>query len=95
LWVAFWLGYGVLYGSASDSRWDKGGHGTAFRMCWMNDAVHQIACLMMMRAPHDSRWSHARHHTDTFTRRELPPTARPCREDLDVAALGGRVVAAE
>ena len=29
--VPFWLAYGVLYGSACDSRWHECGHGTAFR----------------------------------------------------------------
>ena len=28
--LPFWLAYGVLYGSASDSRWHECGHGTAF-----------------------------------------------------------------
>ena len=28
--VPFFLAYGVLYGSASDSRWHEAGHGTAF-----------------------------------------------------------------
>ena len=37
-WSApFWLGYGVLYGSASDSRWHESSHGTAFRTPWMNN----------------------------------------------------------
>ena len=36
LWsLPFWLAYGVLYGSASDSRWHECGHGTAFRTPWM------------------------------------------------------------
>ena len=30
--VPFFLCYGVLYGSASDSRWHESGHGTAFRI---------------------------------------------------------------
>jgi fatty acid desaturase len=65
-WSApFWLAYGVLYGSASDSRWHECGHGTAFRTPWMNDAVYQIASFMIMRNPATWRWSHARHHTDT------------------------------
>jgi len=65
-WSApFWLGYGVLYGSASDSRWHECGHGTAFRTPWMNNAVYQIASFMMVRNPTAWRWSHARHHTDT------------------------------
>ena len=65
-WSApFWLAYGVLYGSASDSRWHECGHGTAFKTRWMNDVVYHIACFMIVRNPHIWRWSHARHHTDT------------------------------
>ena len=65
-WSApFWLGYGVLYGSAMDSRWHECGHGTAFRTDWMNDLVYRIASFMMVRNPVTWRWSHARHHTDT------------------------------
>ena len=67
LWSApFWLAYGVLYGSATDSRWHECGHGTAFRTQWMNDAVYQIASFMIMRNPVTWRWSHTRHHTDTI-----------------------------
>lgn len=66
LWaVPFFLAYGVLYGSASDSRWHECGHGTAFKTRWMNDVVYQIASFMMIRNPVTWRWSHARHHTDT------------------------------
>ncbi len=66
-WSApFWLAYGVLYGSASDSRWHECGHGTAFRTSWMNTVVYQIACFMIVRNPVTWRWSHARHHTDTY-----------------------------
>lgn len=64
--VAILVLYGVLYGSASDSRWHECGHGTAFRTRWMNAAVYQIACFMLMRNPTVWRWSHARHHTDTI-----------------------------
>lgn len=63
--IPFFAVYGVLYGSASDSRWHECGHGTAFRTQWMNRAVYQIACFMIMRNPVTWRWSHARHHTDT------------------------------
>ncbi len=63
--VPFLLVYGVMYGSASDSRWHECGHGTAFKTRWMNDAVYEIACFMIMRNPVTWRWSHARHHTDT------------------------------
>ena len=71
LWPSWWsapffLAYGVLYGSATDSRWHECGHGTAFRTQWMNDVVYQIACFMIMRNPTVWRWSHTRHHTDTY-----------------------------
>ncbi|WP_295805790.1 fatty acid desaturase family protein [uncultured Nitratireductor sp.] len=71
LWPSWWsapffLVYGVLYGSATDSRWHECGHGTAFKTRWMNDAVYQIASFMIMRNPVTWRWSHARHHTDTI-----------------------------
>lgn len=67
LWsIPFFLAYGVLYGSATDSRWHECGHGTAFKTRWMNDVVYQIACFMIMRNPVRWRWSHTRHHTDTI-----------------------------
>jgi fatty acid desaturase len=64
--VPFFLGYGVLYGSASDSRWHETGHGTAFKTQWLNDAVYQVASFMNMKEATFWRWSHARHHTDTI-----------------------------
>jgi fatty acid desaturase len=71
LWGSWWsapffLCYGVLYGSATDSRWHECGHGTAFKTRWMNDAVYHIASFMIMREPTIWRWSHTRHHTDTI-----------------------------
>ena len=64
--VPFFLCYGVLYGSVSDSRWHEAGHGTAFRTSWCNDALYQLASFMNMKEPTLWRWSHARHHTDTI-----------------------------
>ncbi len=64
--VPFWLAYGVLYGSACDSRWHECGHGTAFRTGWMNDVVYHVASFQVMRNPVNWRWSHVRHHTDTI-----------------------------
>src|SRR5262245_38727125 len=64
--VPFFAAYGVLYGSASDSRWHECGHGTAFKNRWLNDAVYQLACFMVLREPTVWRWSHTRHHTDTL-----------------------------
>lgn len=71
LWPAWWsapvwLAYGVLYGSAMDSRWHECGHGTAFKTRAYNDWLYQLASFCMMRNPHTWRWSHARHHTDTI-----------------------------
>ena len=64
--VPFFIGYGVLYGSSTDSRWHECGHGTAFKTRWLNDVVYQVACFMIMREPTVWRWSHTRHHTDTI-----------------------------
>jgi fatty acid desaturase len=64
--VPFFGCYGVLYGSSTDSRWHECGHGTAFKTRWMNDAIYQLACFMIMREPTIWRWSHTRHHTDTI-----------------------------
>jgi len=61
-----WLAYGVLYGSASDSRWHECGHKTAFETAWMNEAVYQLASFLLMRNPVVWRASHVRHHTDTI-----------------------------
>ena len=74
--------YGVLYGSASDSRWHECGHGTAFRTRWMNDAVYQLACFMIMREPTVWRWSHTRHHTDTIIVGRDPEIAVPRPPDI-------------
>jgi len=64
--VPFWAAYGVLYGSACDSRWHECGHRTAFRTGWMNDVVYQIASFQVMRNPVAWRSSHTRHHTNTY-----------------------------
>ena len=75
--VPFFAGYGVLYGSSTDSRWHECGHGTAFRTRWMNDVVYQVACFMIMREPTIWRWSHTRHHTDTIIVGRDPEIAVP------------------
>jgi len=64
--VPFFIVYGVLYGSVSDSRWHECSHRTAFRTRWMNDVIYEIACFMIIRNPTVWRWSHTRHHTDTI-----------------------------
>ena len=64
--LPFWAFYGVLYGSAMDSRWHECGHGTAFKTPWMNRTLYHIASFMMMRNPVVWKWAHARHHSDTI-----------------------------
>ena len=82
LWGTWWavpafLAYGVLYGSSTDSRWHECGHGTAFKTPWMNEAIYQIACFMVLREPTVWRWSHARHHTDTIIVGRDPEVVAP------------------
>ncbi len=64
--VPFFVCYGVLYGTAADSRAHESGHGTAFKTPWLNDALYQASSFMIMQEPTYWRWSHARHHTDTI-----------------------------
>jgi fatty acid desaturase len=64
--VPFFFAYGILYGSASDSRWHEAGHGTAFKTRRLDEGVYQLASFLIMRDPTTSRWSHTRHHTDTL-----------------------------
>ena len=64
--IPFWFIYGVLYGSASDSRWHECGHRTAFKTEWMNNVVYHIASFMLIRNPVVWKASHVRHHTDTI-----------------------------
>jgi fatty acid desaturase len=80
--VPFFAIYGVLYGSSSDSRWHECGHGSAFKTRWMNDAVYQIACFMIMREPTIWRWSHTRHHTDTIIVGHDPEIITPRPPDV-------------
>ena len=80
--VPFFITYGVLYGSASDSRWHECGHRTAFKTKWMNDAVYQIACFMILREPEIWRWSHTRHHTDTIIVGRDPEIITPRPPDI-------------
>jgi fatty acid desaturase len=80
--VPFFAVYGVLYGSATDSRWHECGHGTAFKTRWMNNVVYQIACFMILRQPTVWRWSHTRHHTDTIIVGRDPEIAVPRPPDF-------------
>jgi fatty acid desaturase len=75
--VPFLFGYGVLYGSSTDSRWHECGHGSAFKTRWMNNAVYQLSCFMIMREPEIWRWSHTRHHSDTIIVGRDPEIQQP------------------
>lgn len=92
LWGTFWCVpflfiYGVMYGSAGDSRWHECGHGTAFKTSWMNKSVYHIACFMMLRNPVVWRWSHTRHHADTIVVGRDPEIALMRPADLMRIAL--------
>jgi len=91
--VPFFLAYGVLYGSSSDSRWHEAGHGTAFKTRWLDEGLYQLASFMIMRDPTTWRWSHARHHTDTLVVGRDPEIAamRPARLVKLLANLAGLV----
>jgi fatty acid desaturase len=91
--LPFLLAYGVLYGSAMDSRWHECGHGTAFKTRWKNKLVYQIACFCMIRDPHCWKFSHARHHSDTVIVGRDPEVAimRPVIAAKLVANLFGLV----
>ncbi len=85
--VPFFVVYGVLYGSASDSRWHECGHGTAFKTRWLNDFVYNVACFMILREPTIWRWSHTRHHTDTIIVGRDPEIAAMRPPDVIALAL--------
>ncbi len=58
--------YGLLYATPGDSRWHECGHGTAFKTPWMNNVIYHIASFLVLRSATPWRWSHARHHSDTY-----------------------------
>ena len=69
-WGTWWavpafLLYGTVY-SSSDARWHECGHGTPFRTRWLNELFYHISSFMTIREAYLWRWSHARHHTDTY-----------------------------
>jgi len=69
--------YGILYTSPGDSRWHECGHGTAFKTPWMNEVVYQFASFLVLRPATPWRWSHSRHHTDTYIVGRDPEIAQP------------------
>ncbi len=58
--------YGVLFTSASDSRWHESLHGTAFKTDILNNILYEVAAFMVCRESTPWRWSHMRHHSDTY-----------------------------
>jgi Na+-transporting NADH:ubiquinone oxidoreductase subunit F len=82
LWGSWWallpmMIYGVLYASASDSRWHESGHGTAFKTDWLNNVLYEVASFMVLRESVPWRWSHTRHHSDTIIVGRDPEIAVP------------------
>jgi fatty acid desaturase len=82
--IPLFLVYGVLYGSASDSRWHEAGHGTAFRTSWLNDALYQLASFMNIKEP--TFWETAEEAT-FIPECERPKVYREARAWLTVYAL--------
>jgi fatty acid desaturase len=58
--------YGAMYALPGNSRWHEGSHGTMFKTQWMNEVVYQIASFLNLFPATPWRWSHIRHHTDTY-----------------------------
>ncbi|MEO7598400.1 MAG: fatty acid desaturase, partial [Opitutus sp.] len=92
LWGSWWAIlpfaiYGVLYASGSDSRWHEGGHGTAFKTDWLNNALYEVASFMIMRESIVWRWSHTRHHSDTIIVGRDPEIAVPRPPNLRAIVL--------
>jgi fatty acid desaturase len=91
-WGTWWVVplmiiYGGLY-CISDSRWHETGHGTAFKTPWMNEVIYQIASFMMLRSPTPWKWSHARHHSDTYVVGRDPEIApRPAKAKRIILGL--------
>ncbi|MDA0990564.1 MAG: fatty acid desaturase, partial [Verrucomicrobia bacterium] len=102
-WGTIWAvpafaAYGVLYGSATDSRWHECGHATAFKTRWMNEVIFHMASFMVLREPVSWRWSHTRHHADTIVVGRDPEIAVPRPPDivgilLNLFALKSGVIA--
>lgn len=80
--------YGVLYASSSDSRWHESSHGTAFRTDWLNNVLYEIASFMVLRESTVWRWSHARHHSDTYIVGRDPEIAIPKPPNLFLVIIG-------
>ncbi len=80
LWcVPCFIAYGLLYGTASDSRWHECGHRTAFKTTWMNDVSLRNRLIYGDSRIHSSlaHWSHAGIITDTIIVGRDPEIAVP------------------
>lgn len=87
LWGGGWallpiMCYGVLWASASDSRWHESSHGTAFKTDWLNNLLYEVASFMVLRESVPWRWSHTRHHSDTIIVGRDPEIAVPRPPDI-------------
>ncbi|WP_420563938.1 fatty acid desaturase [Thalassobaculum sp.] len=63
--VPAFMAYGSIYTFAV-SILHETHHGTPFRSRWINETVHFIAGLMVLRDPIYDRWAHTNHHSFTI-----------------------------
>jgi len=70
-WNTWWaipafLFYGTIYAVGATARWHEFSHGTPFRTSWANEAMYQLCAFLILNQATHFRWSHVRHHTDTY-----------------------------
>ena len=85
--VPAFIAYGILYGSASESRFHECIHGTPFKTRWLNETFLVVLGFMSLKNPYLWRWSHTRHHTDTVVVGRDPEIAYPRPPDVWGMAL--------
>ncbi len=83
-WLAVpaFMAYGVIYGSAAESRFHECLHGTPFKTRAINEFFFVLLGFMSLKNPHLWRWSHTRHHTDTIVVGRDPEIAYPRPPDV-------------
>lgn len=63
--VPAFIAYGSIYTFAVSIQHETH-HGTAFKSRWINETVHYVAGLMILRDPIYDRWAHTNHHSFTI-----------------------------
>ena len=80
--VPAFMAYGVIYGSAAESRFHECLHGTPFKTRKINEFFFVLLGFLSLKNPHLWRWSHTRHHTDTVVVGRDPEIAYPRPPDV-------------